>query len=383
MAGIIFSKGSGLNDSIYGKSQEPIRAVIEKNVEAFEQQSQIKNVFFMDSTRNYAEKYTQETSLGNFEDVGENGAYPKTSMQEGYAKVLEPTTWKSSFEVTQEMVEDAKYGKIKSRANIFATSFNRTREEFAAGLLAGGVAEKTTIGGREYSTASADGAALFSTAHPSITGGTGAQCNAFQGAFSTYVLDKVQDSMQSFTDDDGHLLNVTPDTILIPNVGELKRAVLAAVGSELDPETSNNAINFQAGLWNVLVWNYLPKAIGGKPYFIMMDSKFKDDYMCLPFLDRLPLTVKSDIDPNTDANVFKGRARFMAGFNNWRCISICGEGITGTAITAPVKSRNGLTQRAACAAWPPGGAPGGRFLCARAPARAQRKRTEERKETAR
>ena len=116
--------------------------------------------------------------------------------------------------------------------------------------------------------------------------------------------------------------------------------MLAAVGSELDPETSNNAINFQAGLWNVLVWNYLPKTIGGKPYFIMMDSKFKDDYMCLPFLDRLPLTVKSDIDPNTDANVFKGRARFMAGFNNWRCISICGEGVTGTAITAPVKSRN-------------------------------------------
>ena len=58
MAGIIFSKGSGLNDSIYGKSQEPIRAVIEKNVEAFEQQSQIKNVFFMDSTRNYCLLYT-------------------------------------------------------------------------------------------------------------------------------------------------------------------------------------------------------------------------------------------------------------------------------------------------------------------------------------
>ena len=81
-------------------------------------------------------------AFGNFEDVGENGAYPKTSMQEGYAKVVEPTTWKSSFEVTQEMVEDAKYGKIKSRANIFATSFNRTREEFAAGLLAGGTGEK-------------------------------------------------------------------------------------------------------------------------------------------------------------------------------------------------------------------------------------------------
>ena len=340
MAGIIFSEGSGLNNSIYGKSQEPIRAMIEKNVEAFEQQSQIKNVFFMDKTKNFAEKYTQETSLGNFEDVGENGAYPKNSMQEGYAKVVEPTTWKNSFEVTQEMIEDAKFGKIKSRANIFATSFNRTREEFAANLLAGGVSAKTKIGTREYATTSADGVALFSTAHPSITKGAKNQANAFKAPFSNYVLDKVQEYMQGFTDDDGHLRNVAPDTILIPNAGELKRAVLAAVGSDLDPESSNNAMNFQAGLWNVLVWPYLPKTIGGKPYFIMMDSKFKDDYMCLPFLDRVPLTVKSDIDPNTDANVFKGRARFMAGFNNWRCISICGEGVNGTTITAPVTSQN-------------------------------------------
>ena len=320
MAGIIFSEGSGLNNSVYGKSQEPIRAMIEKNVEAFEQQSQIKNVYFMDKTKNFAEKYTQETSLGNFEDVGENGAYPKTSMQ--------------------EMIEDAKFGKIKSRANIFATSFNRTREEFAANLLAGGVSAKTKIGTREYATTSADGVALFSASHPSITKGTKAQSNIFSAAFSAYAMDKVQEYMQGFKDDDGHLLNVAPDTILIPNVGELKRAVLAAVGSDLDPESSKNAMNFQAGLWNVLVWNYLPKTIGDKPYFIMLDSKFKDDYMCLPFLDRVPLTVKSDIDPNTDANVFKGRARFMAGFNNWRCISICGEGVSGTTITAPVQTQN-------------------------------------------
>ena len=139
--------------------------------------------------------------------------------------------------------------------------------------------------------------------------------------------------MQDFTDDDGNLLNVAPDTIIIPNIGSLKRAVFAAVGSELDPETGNNAMNFQAGLWNVIVWPYLPKAIGNKPYFMLMDSKFKDDYMCLPFLDRVALTVKSDIDPNTDANIWRGRARFAAGFNNWRCIAMCGEGLTGTAIS--------------------------------------------------
>ena len=134
-------------------------------------------------------------------------------------------------------------------------------------------------------------------------------------------------------DDDGNLLNVAPDTIIIPNSGALKRAVFEAVGSDLDPNSNNNAVNFQMGLWNVLVWNYLPSTIGGKPYFMMLDSHFNKDYMCMPWVDRLALTTRSDIDQNTDANVWRGRARFGAGFNNWRSIAVCGEGITdGTVL---------------------------------------------------
>ena len=330
---IIFSEGSGVADSVFGKSQAPIKAMIESGVEAFQQFSAVSKVFSMDTTKNYAEKYTSETSLGDFADVGENGAYPKISMREGYSKIIEPTTWKSSFEITQEMVEDAKIGKVRSRANIFTTSYNRTREKFAASLIAGGLGTTVKFGGKSYSTASADGVSLFSTSHPSITKKGLLQSNRFKGAFSSEMLDTVQEKMQMFCDDDGNLLNVAPDTIVIPNVGSLKRAVLAAVGSDLDPESANNALNFQAGLWNVIIWPYLPASIGGKPYFLVLDSQFKDNYECLPWLDRVPLSVRSDIDPNTDANVLKGRARFGAGFNNWRCIAICGEGVDGTALS--------------------------------------------------
>ena len=42
MAGIVFSKSSGLNDSIYGKSEAPIRAFLEQNVKAYEEMSTIK-----------------------------------------------------------------------------------------------------------------------------------------------------------------------------------------------------------------------------------------------------------------------------------------------------------------------------------------------------
>ena len=35
MNGVIFSKGAGVADSVFGKSQEPIRVMIDENVEAF------------------------------------------------------------------------------------------------------------------------------------------------------------------------------------------------------------------------------------------------------------------------------------------------------------------------------------------------------------
>ena len=243
----------------------------------------------------------------------------------GYAP-FSPTSSKSP-------IEDAKLGKIKSRANIFGTSYNRTREKFAADMLIGGMGTAVTIGGRKYDTTSADGKALFATDHPSKTqGAKGAQSNLFKYTAAsdkfTEVLDSAQERMQDFRDDNGNLLTVAPDTIIIPNSGALKRKIFEAVGSDLDPNTSNNAFNFQVGLWNVLVWNYLPKTVSGKEYFLLMDSKFNQDYMCLPWLDRVKLTVKSAIDENTDANTWSGRARFGAGFNNWRSIALVGDSLS-------------------------------------------------------
>ena len=49
MANITFSEASGVNDSIFGKSQAPIRMFIEKRGEQFEQQSVVKELFRQDS----------------------------------------------------------------------------------------------------------------------------------------------------------------------------------------------------------------------------------------------------------------------------------------------------------------------------------------------
>lgn len=334
MAGIIFTEGSGLNDSLFGKSLEPIKHVIEKEQEEFERESQLKKIFNLDTSDRYAEKYTSETALGDFQAVGENGAVPVSGFQEGYSKVIEAVTWKNGFSVSKEMLEDAQYGKIKNKALSFTQSYNRTREKFGAAMLAGGIGKTLLFGGKNYDTTSADGQALFSQGHTSITGGMGTQSNIFKaaGGFSVSAMDRVEEAMQSVCDDDGNLLSIMPDTIIIPNNAVIKRAVIAACDSEYDPESDKNAVNFQCGLWKIIVWKYLPKTLGGEPYFMMMDRKFCENHYSLPWLDRVPLSVNTYVDDNTDANCWSGRARFGVGFNNWRGIAVCGKGLTGTSV---------------------------------------------------
>ena len=82
MAGITFTEGAGVQDSVYGKSQAPIRKFIETRGESFEQKSIVAEIFNMESSKNWAEKITGMTSMDGFKAVGENGDYPHDSMIE-------------------------------------------------------------------------------------------------------------------------------------------------------------------------------------------------------------------------------------------------------------------------------------------------------------
>ena len=319
MAEIIFRKDSGLNDSVFGKSAEPIFAIIEQGVEAFQEKSLIDKMFTIVNSNKFAEKFTYLTSLPNFSVTGEGGNYPTPNApQEGYSAVIEPETWKNKLEITQEMVEDNNIGLMQSRARQFTLSYNRTREMFAAAMMMGGLTGSATFGTATHSCKSADEQNLFSKAHPSITGGA-AQSNMFAADFSYDALCRMQEKMQMLTDDDGNLLGVSPNTIMIPNDGMLKKAVMNAIGAEGLPDTQNNSFNFQVGLWNVIVNPYLNAYCTGgiRPWFLL-DTEYNDANFGGVWVDRVPLTVITDINDENDNNIWKGRARFGAGFNDWR-----------------------------------------------------------------
>ena len=326
---ITFSEASGLNDSIYGKCQAPIRMFLEQRSEAFDQNSLLKDLFLMGTSENYGDLLTTMTAMNGFQPVGENGAYPSDSMEEGYNKLIVYETWKDEFSISQEMIEDAKMMDMRKQPAAFMTGYERTREMFGAAIYAGFMAKANTIKfrGKTFDIKGADGKPIAATDHPAKVKG-GAQTNCFSNAFSASMLGKVETEMQNFRGDNNEILDVAPDIILIPNDADMKNDVFAAIGADKEPTTANNAFNYQYGRWSVIIWPYLNQFIasGAKPW-ALIDSTYNQNYGGAVWNDRIPLNVRSVIDENTDANKWKGRARFNATGNDWRFIAF--GGITG------------------------------------------------------
>lgn len=331
------SIGSGLNGTIYGDCQVPLKAFLESRGEAFQRESLLPYLYRMEKSRHWAERYSSETAMGDFEPVGEGGDYPKTGFEDGYFRDIVNMTFKQSFSVTKELVEDCLLGTMKQRANKLVTAYGRTREKFGRILYAGGLYGTTvSYKGKTFACGSADGQALFSKTHPNKVDGA-KQTNLYKGTFTNTLLGKIETEMQNIKGDNGELLGVAPDTIWIPNDGALKDAVFSAVGADKEPTSGNNAFNYQFGRWNIIVDPYLTAALtdlgksSEKPFFLL-DSKFIELNDGPIFQDRVPLDVKSVIDNNNDNNVWQGRARFGAGFVDWRFVAV-GNMSTGTDLT--------------------------------------------------
>jgi hypothetical protein len=323
---VTFTIGSNLNDSIFGLSQAPIRQFIESRAEAFQKNSIYKHIFNVLPSKQPMEKFTSMTAMSGFTPGGELDDFPQDGMQEGYSKTLEHTSWRDSFTLSREAIDDAKLIDIKQKPQAFVSSYERTLEMFGAALLGKAMSGATTVKfrGRDFSLKTADDVALFSAAHTSKTGGAN-QGNLFANTVTPDSIGMIQTKMQNFKDDDGNPLGIAPDTIIIPNEFAIKKAVFEAVGSKQDPNTGNNTWNFQEGAWNILVWPYLNDWVdAGDAPFIMMDSKHNADVNDAVWLERVPLEVTSELGKGGNSNTWYGYSRFTAGFVDWRSFAVGG-----------------------------------------------------------
>lgn len=328
--GVIFSVASGIADSIFGKLQDPMKALIIREHEAWmnKPMNMVEQVFHPFNLDGDSGSIQEMGNLGEMEVVGENGAYPRSEIQEGFGKSFRAEEWKKSVHISQTAVEDQRNNVLTEKAHELMDAYHRTRNGFFWSLLGCALQNKHyNRNGKVFSTDGIDGVKLFSAAHPSKFDSKLKQSNAFNLEFSATNLGKVATAMQNMVTDSGEIAGLQPSTIIIPNVEEAKREVFGVLGAYHDPDKeAGNKFNYQFSNWNVKVVPWLvPFCTAGQPFpWILMDDEFNKARYGAVDVMRLHPTVKSYIDENTDANIHKLRTRFSGGFGNWRAFAAGG-----------------------------------------------------------
>ena len=327
MPEIILSESNQTLNALYGDFQAPIVSHIEELCEAWQEQEIAPLIFREQKIETFAGGYTSTTAMNDWAPVGENGAHPSNGFQEGFSKIIQDMTWKSQFGVSQEMVEDQQLGRALKDTTKFVNSYYRTKERFFANLLGTAATGGTsvTLNGKVFDATSADGLALFHKEHKGKVSGK-KMSNKFADAFSGGAWGKMLTAYQNLEGENGEILGLCPDTLIIPNDTEMKDEAYAWVNSHNTPGSGNNDANPLYGNQRIIVWPYLNQFIGTtKPWFIM-DSKFNAEADGAVYQNRLDMVIRSVLGDN-DENIWKGRARFAGGFVDWRCLM--GGGMTG------------------------------------------------------
>lgn len=339
---IIFNIDEALSLSAFNVLQEPIKMMLDNQKEAFEKESLISKVFAMHTLDAYQEEYRTRTSMGNYEPGYDMEPAKLSDFKEGYSKIWKSTTWRNSFVISKQAVEDNQMMTISTDAMGFVKSYGRTREIFAFGMLAGALTGSYTQGkftfdcrGMDTTDGTLEGTKqlFFTKDHlpPVTTGRTEKQSNKFHCHVDLTapnahlkilnIVGYVENQMINYTDYDGNPTPMTPTTLLVPNHYAFRNALLAGLKTQYTEVLGNNGLNMEFGKWTVLTTPYLNNLKGfsnADQAFIMIDPAANKENLGAVFIDRVPLEVSSWFDQPNEANVWKGRARYSAGFGDFR-----------------------------------------------------------------
>lgn len=330
---IIFSQNSALNDDLWKVNGQIVTSFLkDTDTEKNKDDDLVKALFNVKKSKKFAEKSSGLTEFDDFEIVGEGKPGVQDDFKQGFSKMIEHKQFIKTFTCTAQMNEDGDIDAMKEAAANFIRAYKRTRAQYAsdaltsegATFLKSGVAIDKTTG---------DGLSLFNTAHKSAVDGNPTQCNVFTNSFGkdATMLNKLAVIGRNFRNDSGHKMGYTFDTIVIPsNCPELEETVQAIISSQLKVGTDYNDINTQKGKWKYVVDHRWDAAPGTEPY-ILISSEGQKEMQGGVFYDRIPLTVRNQVDLKTSNLDWAGRARFSCGFRRWQPF-ILGGATTGETL---------------------------------------------------
>ncbi len=274
--------------------------------------SLIETLFRMENSQRAFEEHI---GIGQFGSEGWNfndtGRVQYDNVNKGYKARFTHVEFAKGFYVERTLVEDNLFSNIWDRAEGLGDSAFRQREKSAANVFANAFTD-TGIDREDFPIGGPDNVGLCSTAHPNSPTDSTTQSNKGTRVFSKDNVAATRQAMLEFADDRGDVLDVMPDTILVPP--ELEDAAIEVTKSQLDPDSANNAVNPQQGRYRVVVWHYLTD---NNNWFMIDSPRMKRD---LIWYERVPVEFARDGDFDTLQTKFRAYMRYSRYWRDWRWI---------------------------------------------------------------
>tara|TARA_Y100001937_G_C7127684_1_gene335637 strand:- start:793 stop:1698 length:906 start_codon:yes stop_codon:yes gene_type:complete len=265
----------------------------------------------------HSEIFDEETSDRAFEEevmlagfttapVKEEGsAITFDSAQETYTARYTMETIALAFSITEEAIEDNLYDRLASRyTKALARSMAQTKQIKAAAILNNAFSTSSPIG---------DGAALCSSAHPSLTGNQRNQLSTPADLNET-SLEQMLIDISGITDERGLKVAIRGTKLIIPK--ELQFIAERLMATNLRTATADNDINALRSM------GMLPQGAVVNHFLTDTDAFFirTDAPNGFKLFNRSPIKTAMEGDFDTGNMRFKARERYSFGVSDWRCV---------------------------------------------------------------
>ena len=261
-----------------------------------------KEIYETETSERSFEEETKLSGFGSAPVKAEGSSIAYDNAQEAWSTRYTHETIAMGFSITEEAVEDNLYDSLSARyTKALARAMAYTKQVKAAAVLNNGFSSSYPGG---------DGQALFSTAHPLVSGGTNSNTPSVQVDLNETSLEAAVIQIAAWTDERGLLIAAKPKKMIVPPA--LMFAADRLLETELRVGTNDNDINAIKNMGAV------PEGYTVNHFLTDTNAWFltTDVPNGMKHFIRTPLQNRMDGDFDTGNVRYKARERYSVGWSD-------------------------------------------------------------------
>lgn len=221
--------------------------------------------------------YTGKTGFGRLKKFDDGDDIPSGTRYKTYTTKVIYNNYGEAVAVTANQISDRDFEAELNEMKDLSRAANESVDESGVQLFNGGFATTTTVNGYEMTWYN-DTKPQFSTIHPSVVPGASTQSNASSTSIAlthdNLEVGKLALNLQQT--DNGKPMTLTGGVTLVTSLNNEKEGT-EIIDSDLQPQNSNNAINYYKGRMNLVTSMYFDTINGGlnSQWFLLNTARHK------------------------------------------------------------------------------------------------------------